>query len=159
MADPRILHRGKGDNYLAGGHYGVIGFDQHSGAIAASSRYDSGRLSVADPRIREAHERLTCIIRSLDGTWHGPFTTLEKAALQSLIEPEEYLVLEGMSDKDWSERIGNAVPSDAAKAIGHVMGTTLLLAGMGETFMLSSMPIWVRPVAVALSVAQAEVQP
>lgn len=34
------------------------------------------------------------------------------------------------------------------------MGTTLLLAGMGETFMLSSMPIWVRPVAVALSVAQ-----
>ncbi len=153
VADPRILHRGKGDNYLTGGHYGVIGFDQHSGAIAASSRYDSGRFSVADPRIPEADERLTCIIRSLDGTWHRPFTTLEKAALQSLVEPEEYLVLEGMSDKDWSERIGNAVPPDAAEAIGHVMGTTLLLAGMGETFMLSSMPIWVRPVAVALSVA------
>ena len=153
VADPRILHRGKGDNYLTGGHYGVIGFDQHSGAIAASSRYDSGRFSVADPRIPEADERLTCIIRSLDGTWHRPFTTLEKAALQSLVEPEEYLVLEGMSDKDWSERIGNAVPPDAAEAIGHVMGTTLLLAGMGETFMLSSMPIWVRPVAVALSVS------
>ncbi|MDH1009959.1 DNA cytosine methyltransferase [Pseudomonas nicosulfuronedens] len=154
VADPRILHRGKGDNYLTGGHYGVIGFDQHSGAIAASSRYDSGRFSVADPRIPEADERLTCIIRSLDGTWHRPFTTLEKAALQSLVEPEEYLVLDGMSDKDWSERIGNAVPPHAAEAIGHVMGTTLLLAGMGETFMLSSMPIWVRPVAVALSVSQ-----
>ncbi|WP_436593819.1 DNA cytosine methyltransferase [Pseudomonas aeruginosa] len=154
VADPRILHRGKGDNYLTGGHYGVIGFNQHSGAIAASSRYDSGRFSVADPRIPAADERLTCIIRSLDGTWHRPFTTLEKAALQSLVEPEEYLVLDGMSDKDWSERIGNAVPPAAAEAIAGVMGTALLLAEAGETFMLSNTPIWVRPVAVALSVAQ-----
>ncbi|MEF2271305.1 DNA cytosine methyltransferase [Pseudomonas aeruginosa] len=159
VADPRILHRGKGDNYLTGGHYGVIGFNQHSGAIAASSRYDSGRFSVADPRIPAADERLTCIIRSLDGTWHRPFTTLEKAALQSLVEPEEYLVLDGMSDKDWSERIGNAVPPAAAEAIAGVMGTTLLLAEAGETFMLSNTPIWVRPVAVALSVVQQEVQP
>lgn len=156
VADPRILHRGKGDNYLTGGHYGVIGFNQHSGAIAASSRYDSGRFSVADPRIPAADERLTCIIRSLDGTWHRPFTTLEKAALQSLVEPEEYLVLDGMSDKDWSERIGNAVPPAAAEAIAGVMGTTLLLAEAGETFMLSNTPIWVRPVAVALSVVQQE---
>ncbi|MDA3286335.1 DNA cytosine methyltransferase [Pseudomonas aeruginosa] len=159
VADPRILHRGKGDNYLTGGHYGVIGFNQHSGAIAASSRYDSGRFSVADPRIPAADERLTCIIRSLDGTWHRPFTTLEKAALQSLVEPEEYLVLDGMSDKDWSERIGNAVPPAAAEAIAGVMGTTLLLAEQGETFMLSNTPIWVHPVAVALSVAQQEVNP
>ncbi|WP_241290159.1 DNA cytosine methyltransferase [Pseudomonas aeruginosa] len=154
VADPRILHRGKGDAYYAGGHYGVIGFDQYSGAIAASSRYDSGRFSVADPRIPAADERLTCIIRSLDGTWHRPFTTLEKAALQSLVEPEEYLVLDGMSDKDWSERIGNAVPPHAAEAIADVMGTTLLLAEQGETFKLSNTPIWVRNVAVALSVSQ-----
>ncbi|HEH8658263.1 TPA: DNA cytosine methyltransferase [Pseudomonas aeruginosa] len=154
MADPRILHRGKGDHYLTGGHYGVIGFNQHSGAIAASSRYDSGRFSVADPRIPAADERLTCVIRSLDGTWHRPFTTLEKAALQSLVEPEEYLVLDGMSDKDWSERIGNAVPPHAAEAIADVMGTTLLLAEQGETFRLSNTPIWVRNVAVALSVSQ-----
>lgn len=153
VADPRILHRGKGDNYLTGGHYGVIPFDQHSGAIAASSRYDSGRFSVADPRIPAANERLTCVIRSLDGTWHRPFTTLEKAALQSLVEPEEQLVLDGMSDKEWSEQIGNAVPPHAAEAIADVMGTTLLLARSGETFMLSNTPIWVRPVAVGLSVA------
>ncbi|MEE1872734.1 DNA cytosine methyltransferase [Pseudomonas aeruginosa] len=159
VADPRILHRGKGDNYLTGGHYGVIGFIQHSGAIAASSRYDSGRFSVADPRIPAADERLTCIIRSLDGTWHRPFTTLEKAALQSLVDPEEQLVLDGLSDSDWRERIGNAVPPAAAEAIAGVMGTTLLLAEAGETFMLSNTPIWVRPVAVALSVAQQEVQP
>ena len=35
-----------------------------------------------------------------------------------------------------------------------VMGTTLLLAWSGETFMLSASPIWVRPVAIALAVAQ-----
>ena len=36
------------------------------------------------------------------------------------------------------------------------MGTTLLLAEQGETFMLNNTPIWVRNVAVALSVAQQE---
>ena len=49
---------------------------------------------------------------------------------------------------------GNAVPPDAVEAIAGVMGTTLLLAWSGETFILSAAPIWVRPVAVALSVAQ-----
>ena len=65
-------------------------------ATAASSRYDSGRFSVADPRIPAANDRLTCIIRSLDGTWHRPFTTLEKAALQSLVDPEEQLILDAL---------------------------------------------------------------
>lgn len=37
--------------------------------------------------------------------------------------------------------------------IAEVMGTTLLLAWSGETFQLSAAPIWVRPVAAALSVA------
>lgn len=111
-----------------------------------------------DPRMPAANDRLTCIIQSLDGTWHRPFTTLELAALQSLVDPEEQLVLDGLSDSDWRERIGNAVPPAAAEAIAGVMGTTLLLAEAGETFMLSNTPIWVRPVAVALSVAQQEVQ-
>ncbi len=38
-----------------------------------------------------------------------------------------------------------------------MMGTTLLLAWSGETFMLSASPIWVRPVAIALAVAQGRV--
>jgi hypothetical protein len=33
-----------------------------------------------------------------------------------------------------------------------MMGQTLLLAMSGETFQLSATPIWVRPVAIALSV-------
>ncbi|HEJ4446975.1 DNA cytosine methyltransferase [Pseudomonas aeruginosa] len=159
IADPRVLDRTKGDAYLTGGHYGVVGFDQSAGAVSASARHDNGRWSVADPRMPAANDRLTCIIQSLDGTWHRPFTTLELAALQSLVDPEEQLVLDGLSDSDWRERIGNAVPPAAAEAIAGVMGTTLLLAEQGETFMLSNTPIWVRPVAVALSVAQQEVNP
>ncbi|HCL3291413.1 TPA: DNA cytosine methyltransferase [Pseudomonas aeruginosa] len=159
VEDPRVLNRTKGDSYLTGGHYGVVGFNQSAGAVSASARHDNGRWSVADPRMPAANDRLTCIIQSLDGTWHRPFTTLELAALQSLVDPEEQLILDGLSDSDWRERIGNAVPPAAAEAIAGVMGTTLLLAEAGETFMLSNTPIWVRPVAVALSVAQQEVNP
>ncbi|WP_416048998.1 DNA cytosine methyltransferase [Cupriavidus basilensis] len=154
VADPRPgMRRERGDHYLTGGHYGVVGWEQPSGAVSAAAGHDNGRWSVADPRLPAANDKLVAIIRALDGTWHRPFTTLELAALQSLIEPEEYLELDGLSDQAWRERIGNAVPPDAARAIAEVMGTTLLLAEAGETFMLSATPVWVRPVAVALAVA------
>lgn len=157
VQDPRPgMRRTKGDAYLTGGHYGVVEWSASAGAVSASAMHDNGRWSVADPRLPEANDRLTCVIQSLDGTWHRPFTTLELAAIQSLVEPEEQLELDGLSDQAWRERIGNAVPPYAAEAIGHVMGTTLLLVAQGETFVLSSVPIWVRPVAVGLSVAQRE---
>jgi site-specific DNA-cytosine methylase len=164
VADPRSgLDRAKGDHYLTGGHYGVTKWNDPSGAVSASANLDNGRWSVADPRIDgitqgvnaalpAAADKLVSIIRALDGTWHRPFTTLELAAIQSLVEPEEYLQLDGLSDSDWRERIGNAVPPDAAEAIANVMGTTLLLAWSGETFVLSATPIWVRPIAIALSI-------
>ncbi|HGO6073737.1 TPA: DNA cytosine methyltransferase [Burkholderia cepacia] len=156
VADPRPgFRREKGDNYLTGGHYGVVGWDQFSGAVSAAAGHDNGRWSVADPRVPQARDKMTAIIRSIDGTWHRPFTTLELAVLQSLVEPEEQLVLDGLSDQAWRERIGNAVPPDAAEAVGEVMGTTLLLAEAGETFMLSATPIWVRPVALALTLPAA----
>jgi len=158
VADPRPgMRRERGDNYLTGGHYGVVGWDQPSGAVSAAAGHDNGRWSVADPRLPAANEKVVAIIRALDGTWHRPFTTLELAALQSLIEPEEYLELDGLSDQAWRERIGNAVPPDAAVAIAEVMGTTLMLAETGETFMLSSTPVWVRDVAVALTVTQGSI--
>jgi hypothetical protein len=62
--------------------------------------------------------------------------------------------LDGKSESAKRERIGNAVPPAAAQAIASVMGETLLLAWSGHTFMLSATPIWVRPVAVALSLQQ-----
>ncbi|MDF3081086.1 DNA cytosine methyltransferase [Burkholderia sola] len=154
VADPRPgMRRERGDAYLTGGHYGVVGWDQHSGAVSAAAGHDNGRWSVADPRMPAANEKTVAVIRALDGTWHRPFTTLELAVLQSLVEPEEYLELDGLSDQAWRERIGNAVPPDAAQAIAEEMGTTLLLAESGETFQLSSTPVWVRPIAIALTVA------
>ncbi|SEP43323.1 DNA cytosine methyltransferase [Nitrosovibrio sp. Nv6] len=154
VADPRPGNiPKKGDHYLTGGHYGIVQWDKPCGAIAGAAGHDNGRWSVADPRLQlpAAEDRLVARIIAEDGTWHRPFTTLELAALQSLIDPEEYLELDGLSDSNWRERIGNAVPPDAATAIANVMGTTLLLAWSGETFILSAAPIWVQPVAIALA--------
>ncbi|MHB0681449.1 DNA cytosine methyltransferase [Roseomonas mucosa] len=157
VADPRPhLEREKGDDYYGAGHYGVVPWREPTGAVSAAAGYDNGRWSVADPRpiLPSATEKVVARIRALDGTWHRPFTTAELAALQSLFDPEEQAELDGLSDADWRERIGNAVPPDAAQAIAETMGRTLLLAWSGEGFMLSALPIWVRPVAVALSVRQ-----
>jgi site-specific DNA-cytosine methylase len=152
VADPRPANqRRQGDAYLTNGHYGVVDWEAPSGAVSAAAGHDNGRWSVADPRMPESRENLVCVIRSLDGTWHRPFTTLELAALQSLIEPEEKLELDGLSDQAWRERIGNAVPPAAARAIAEEIGRTLLLAWTGQTFALSSTPIWVRDVAVAVA--------
>ncbi|NWO11775.1 DNA cytosine methyltransferase [Chromohalobacter salexigens] len=155
VADPRPgMRRSRGDNYLTGGHYGVVPWSSSCGAVSASARQDNGHWSVADPRLPEPTEKLAAVIRALDGTWHRPFTTLELAALQGLIEPTEHLELAGLSDSDWRERIGNAVPPPASEAIAGVMGTTLLLAWTGETFALGSTPIWVRQAATVLSLSR-----
>lgn len=138
--------------------YGVVRWGDACGAIASSGKYDNGKFSVADPRLPELDVQLVAVIRSLDGTWHRPFTTLEKAAFQGLYDPDDEgtLILHGSSDTDWCERIGNAVPPPAAQAIASMMGETLLLAWLGESFVLSSTPIWVRNVAIAISVDQSQ---
>lgn len=154
VADPRSgLARGAGDHYVTGGHYGVVPWESSAGAVSGAACHDNGAWSVADPRYPAATDKVIVRIRALDGTWHRPFTTLELAALQSLIDPEEQLELDGLSDSAWRERIGNAVPPAAAKAIASEMGRTLLLAWSGETFQLNSTPVWVRQVAVGLSLA------
>jgi site-specific DNA-cytosine methylase len=154
VADPRSGMNAERTAYVTGGHYGVMSWSEPSGAVSAAACHDNGRWSVADPRVPAGSDHLVAVIRALDGTWHRPFTTLELAALQSLVDPEEQLELGGLSDQAWRERIGNAVPPDAAQAIASEMGRTLLLAMSGQTFSLSSAPVWVRPLAVALSVHQ-----
>jgi site-specific DNA-cytosine methylase len=107
----------------------------------------------ADEGLPSPDERLVAVIQSADKTWHRPLTTLDLAALQTLIEPEEHLELSGLSDREWRERIGNLVPPAAARAIAGVIGQTILLARTGETFILSATPVWVRDVAVAITLA------
>lgn len=177
VQDPRSGMDAARSAYQTGGHYGVIPWNSPTGAVSGAACHDNGRWSLADPRLPEADDKLVTIIRALDGTWHRPFTTLELAAIQSLYDPEQHLIdaeiaaweckhgqiansvsqfsLAGESDTEWRERIGNAIPPASAEVIASEMARTLLLAVSGETFQLSSVPIWVRPMAAALSVAQA----
>lgn len=149
VADPRL----KEGHQPRAGVFGVVPWTGHMAAVAGHARHDNGSNNVADPRLPAGTAKLVCYIRAEDGTWHRPFTTLENAALQGLVEPEGHLELEGLSDSAWRERIGNAVPKPTGKAIGFEFGRCLLGAHVGETFRLSSTPIWVRNVAIALSVA------
>jgi hypothetical protein len=48
--------------------------------------------------------------------------------------------------------------NEGLQAIAGVMGETLLLAWSGERFAMSAAPVWVAPVAAALSLAS-EVAP
>lgn len=163
VADPRPvgLNAEGRSGYATQGHYGVIGWDESSNAVPGYAKYDRGNWSIADPRSVAAEplvalpapaDRLVARIVALDGTWHRPFTTLELAALQSLFDPGEVFDLEGGSDQLKREWISNAVPSAAARGMAETIGETLLLASMGETFVLSSREIWTKPLAVALAV-------
>ena len=130
---PSLTHAGTGpragDHYLTAGHYGVAAWDKHVGAVSASACHDNGSWSVADPRaLPAANDKLVCRIISEDGTWHRPFTTLELAALQSIYDPDDYaeaeangepFQMDGTSDSAHRERIGNAVPRKAAKAMAE----------------------------------------
>lgn len=168
VADPRpVFTRGGREVYQSGGHYGVVNWDDPSRAVFGHGSHDNGFNSVADPRADDLDaevetvlpapaDRLVCVILSLDNTWHRPFTTLELAALQGLVDPAEKFELDGLSDSSWRERIGNCVPPPSAQAVANVMFETLLLSWSGTTFTLSSQPIWVRDVAVALSVKSQE---
>lgn len=139
-------------------HYGVLPYDAPAKVVNGSIAVDNSFASVADGRLDAIlpalNEQLVCVIIARDGTWHRPFTTLDLAALQSLVDPEDPLGfhLEGKSDSAFREWIGNAVPPEAAKAMGEVGLHTLLLADAGESFFLSNTPIWVRPLAIALAV-------
>jgi site-specific DNA-cytosine methylase len=156
VADPRAYHRGV---------MGVQRWDEPSCTVTGGAAPTRGAFSVADPR--EAAARYTLadvdqlmgacdprrppaeipIIMAADGTWHRPLTTLELAALQGfpVRVGGEWLVLSGTSTTAWRERIGNAIPVGAARAIGEQKLRALLAGDMGQLFELSADPVWVAP--------------
>jgi site-specific DNA-cytosine methylase len=176
VADPRpvALNGEHRDGYSTQGHYGVVSWDEWANAVPGYAKHDRGVWSVADPReqggepieaLPKPSDRLVARIIARDGTWHRPFTTLDLAAIQSIFDPTEIFEcvngvwqmvrdfhLEGGSDQVRREWIGNAVPPAAARGMAETIGETLLLAGEGESFALDSRQIWVKPLALALSV-------
>lgn len=156
VADPRCGEvQSHAPHVLSGSNHGVL-------VSRSPSAPGERSLDAAGPDWQVAraencpqpNESIVAVIESLDGSWHRPFTTLELAALQSLVDPEELLELAGLSDQAWRDRIGNAIPPKSAQAIAQVMGDTLLANLQGETFILHSLPVWVRPIATALTVAR-----
>lgn len=116
-----------------------------AGYICHASSHDCGELGKPrKPKRVPTH----VVIRSADGTWHRPLTTLELALLQSLPATihGQPLVLAGGKHSKARELIGNLVPPKAAEAIAEQM---LLCLGSSDAqaFALSSAGgVWVEPV-------------
>lgn len=141
IADPRL------GCSCRDGTMGVQAWDQPGKTVTGSGDIHSGAAAVADPRIPADTESGVWVIIAPDGTWHRPLTTWELMALQGfpLYHPDgNPVVLAGSSDAKWRERIGNAVPPPAAKAIGHQILRALLLSA-ADAWELSNEPIWVLP--------------
>ncbi len=170
VADPRVA---LGCTPRAGA-YGVAAFDQPLDTVTGSASIDNGRVAIADPRVqpplppgyvvmtidealahatspkaRPAPGVIPVIFSPHDGTWHRPLTTLDLAALQGIptrIDGQP-LQLAGKSAAAHRERIGNAVPVGAAKAIAGEMLRTLLVGVLGM-FILGNTPIWCKRATV-----------
>lgn len=158
VADPRVRYA-----YDAG--YAVLGWEQAARTIAGTAAVGCGAYAVAEPRperppfnadLEQALSFASAnpkrppsflpVILAADGTWHRPLTTLELAALQGL--PTTWkgapLALTGKSQSAWRERIGNAVPVGAARAIAEKMLVTLAASALG-TFSMDGGAVWVLP--------------
>jgi site-specific DNA-cytosine methylase len=140
------------------GAYGVLAWTEAAKTVTGVAGVDNGAWAVADPRLPE--DRPVMVIEDLrkpppivpviiaaDGTWHRPLTTLELAALQGL--PTEVdgkpLELAGKSSTAWRERIGNAVPPPAARAIAEQMLIALVEEAESTMLMRSDGSVWVTP--------------
>lgn len=136
VADPRLACTPRN------GAYGVIPWNGAAPTITGSACIDNGRFAVADPR---RPPDTIPVITAADGTWHRPLTTLELAVLQGFPATVRGapLQLDGRSTSAHRERIGNAVPPPAARAIAETMLVNLV-AGDHGGFSLSNDPVWVR---------------
>lgn len=149
------------------GKYRVTRMDEASGTVISSSTTGEGAYAVADQRIPmggyestealpDGNDSLVAVIIARDGTWHRPFTTLDLACLQSIIDPEEVMnsegdLLLGANQEDLRLWIGNAVPAASAKGMADTIGEVLLMAETGTTFQLSSRDIWCKPLGISLT--------
>lgn len=167
LADPRCKTTLHPDSY------GVQSWDEPAKAVRSANRVMQSAASVSDPRCALSDEagaeffesapafpadsdRGVYLIIAEDGTWHRPLTTFELAMLQGF--PAKLFNglpfnLVGCSDAKAREFIGNAVPVEAAEAMGTVFLVALMAASAGIGFTLSYEAVWVRDEADQLPTA------
>jgi site-specific DNA-cytosine methylase len=163
VADPRL------DHWPRRGSYGVTDratlFAPDHELVAGQEwtgdrdSWTAGEFWLLGPRTKFAKggRPTHMVIRAPDGTVHRPMTTAELMRLQGcpiwhipgdpteipLWDPRgQFVQLEG-SDSLVREHVGNAVPVQAAQAIGGVI-LGLLDLGAEESFTLSSAGVWVQ---------------
>lgn len=157
VADPRVRTA-----YDHG--YRVLRWSEPSFTVAGQTSPGCGAYQVADPRIVGEPPSIEQLLAAFDGdpkkpppfvpvipsphggAWHRPLTTLELALLQGLpaVVDGAPLTLAGRSVARWRERIGNAVPVQAAEAIATQMLATLVHAEIEAWSLASSAtPVWV----------------
>lgn len=141
VADPRLTCKPRS------GTMGVQAWDKPGATVIGAGDIHAGAAAVADLRIPADTEPGVWVIISTDGTWHRPLTTLELAALQGFpltMTDGRPLQLAGNSDARFRERIGNAVPPPAARAIAETVLRSLLASRAGD-WLMSNEDIWVAP--------------
>ncbi len=142
VADPRGANPNRHWNKLR-----VERWDGPVHTVTGAVQPNSGGPAVADPR---KPPDVVPIIIAKDGMWHRPLTTLELAALQGFpVEVRgEPVRFAGTASSRWRERIGNAVPPPAARAIAEQMLLTLAHADAGSFVLSGDSGVWVeRPKA------------
>ncbi|WP_212985991.1 DNA cytosine methyltransferase [Paenibacillus cineris] len=142
ISDPRIHSTPRADTM------GVQDWSMTAKTVTGSMDVHAGAAAVSDPRIPSDNEQGVWMIIAQDGTWHRPLTTYELAMLQSFpthLPDGRPFQLEGCTDAKAREYIGNAVPRDAAEAMGNVILLAGAQAEAGITFEMSWDPVWVAP--------------
>lgn len=143
VQDPRISKKWSG-----AGNFKIMLWDKPANAVTANGDIHAGAAAVADPRIPDPGERGVWVIISQDETWHRPITTYEMAMLQGFppIVNGRPFELPGKSDAKWREWIGNAVPVQAAWAMGNALLKTMMPNYSEEWFWdIDGNEIWVKP--------------
>lgn len=131
------------------GAYGVLNWADPARTVTGSMSIDNAIAAVADPR---KPPPFLPVIIAADGTWHRPMTKLELALLQGMparvdgkpLSLSTMRLPKGVIRTSDQERVGNAVPPPAARAIGEKMLTALAESALGA-FSLSSDAVWVEP--------------
>lgn len=152
VADPHLPMHLQADDLHMGckprsGTMGVQDWADSSVTITGSMDVHAGAAAVADPRIPQDNEKGVFYIIAEDGTIHRPLTTFELAMIQSFshrLPDGSPFEIVGCRDSKAREYIGNAVPPDAAKAIGEVMLVSLMASSIGY-YEATSSDIWVLP--------------